>query len=120
MKICTIGWLVVLTMVPALASAELTRVDVVVRRDVVGGRAFGQTGGYELIIGKAHFLVDPEVLRNKVVVDLDKAPRNGSGMVEVTADISMLKPKEAGHGNGVALVDIVNRGRRTVLTSFNR
>jgi hypothetical protein len=112
--------LAVLTLMPALAAAEVARVEVASRRDVVGGRAFGPAGGYELIVGRVYFVVDPENPRNKVVADLDKAPRNAAGLVELSADLSILKPKDATHGNGVALVDIVNRGRRTVLTGFNR
>ena len=116
----TMAWLVVLTMVPALAAAEVARVDVASRRDVLAGRAFGATGAYEVIVGKIHFVVDPANPRNKVVIDLDKAPRNAAGLVELTADLSILKPKDAVQGNGVALIDIVNRGRKTVLTGFNR
>ena len=109
-----------MTLLPALVAAEVARVEVTSRRDVLGGRAFGTAGGYELIVGRVHFVVDPESPRNKVVVDLDKAPRNAAGLVELSADLSILKPKDATHGNGVALIDIVNRGRRTVLTGFNR
>lgn len=116
----TIASFLVLTMVPALAAAEVARVDVTSRRDVLAGRAFGSVGAYELMVGKVHFLVDPTSPRNKVVADLDKAPRNAAGLVELSADLSILKPKEVSMGNGVALVDIVNRGRRTVLTGFNR
>jgi hypothetical protein len=112
--------LVVLTMVPALAGAEVARVDIASRRDVLAGRAFGTTGAYEVLVGKIHFVVDPANPRNRVVVDLDKAPRNAAGLVELTADLAILKPKDAVQGNGVALIDIVNRGRKTVLTGFNR
>jgi hypothetical protein len=119
-RLRTGAWLVVLMMAPALAAAEVARVDVASRRDVLAGRAFGTAGTYELLVGKVHFVVDPANPRNKVVVDLDKAPRNAAGLVELTADLSILKPKDAVQGNGVALIDIVNRGRKTVLTGFNR
>jgi hypothetical protein len=109
-----------LTLLPALAAAEVARVDVASRRDVLAGRTFGAAGGYELLTGRIHFVVDPADPRNKVVADIDKAPRNAAGLVELSADLSILKPKQAAGGNGVALIDIVNRGRRTVLTSFNR
>ena len=42
--------------------------------------------------------VDPEDPRNKVVADLDKAPRNAAGLVELSADLSILKPKDATRG----------------------
>jgi hypothetical protein len=107
-------------LVPAMATAEVMRVDVTARHDAVGGRSFGAVGPYELIVGRVHFAVDPQNPRNRVVVDLDKAKKNAAGEVELSADLSILRPKEPGRGNGVALVDIVNRGRKTVLTSFNR
>jgi hypothetical protein len=117
------GWIVVLTLVtlltPALVAAEVARVEIMSRRDVAGGRAFGASGAYEILIGRVYFTVDPAHARNRIVTDVDKAPRNAAGLVELSADLSILKPKE-GRGNGVALIDVVNRGRRTVLTSFNR
>jgi hypothetical protein len=111
------SWLVVALFVPALAGAEVARVEVVSRRDVPAGRA---AGDYELITGRVFFAVDPANPRNKVVTDLDKAARNGGGQVELSADLAILKPKDPARANGVALIDIVNRGRKTVLTSFNR
>jgi len=107
-------------MMPALAAAEVAHVDIASRHDVLAGRAFGSTGPYEVLSGKIHFVIDPANPRNKVVADLDKAPRNAAGLVELTADLSILKPRDAVQGNGVALIDIVNRGRKTVLTGFNR
>ena len=111
---------IVLAMFPAYAVAELSRVEIASRKDVAGGRAFGNTGAYELLVGRAHFTIDPGDARNRVVVDVDKAPRNAAGRVELSADLSILKPKDPSRGSGVAFVDVVNRGRRTVLTSFNR
>jgi hypothetical protein len=115
------AWVATLTLlVPAMVSAEVARVEIATRRDVLGGRWFGSVGAYELIAGRIHFAVDPANPRNRIVTDIEKAPRNAAGLVELTADLSILRPKDAGRGNGVALIDVVNRGRRTVLTSFNR
>jgi hypothetical protein len=107
-------------LLPAIVAAEVTRVEVSSKRDVAGGRAFGTAGPYELIVGRIYFTVDPNHARNKIVTDLDKAPRNAAGQVEFSADLAILKPKDSNHGSGVALIDIVNRGNKTVLTSFNR
>jgi hypothetical protein len=115
------GWVATLTLLmPAIVAAEVARVEIATRRDVLGGRPFGSGGAYELIVGRIHITVDPAGPRNRVVTDIEKAPRNAAGLVELTADLSILRPKEAERGNGVALIDVVNRGRRTVLTSFNR
>jgi hypothetical protein len=112
--------LLALTMTAAPAAAEVTRVDLAARHDILSGRTFGSSGAYELLTGKIHFAIDPANPKNKVIVDLDKAPRNAAGLVELTADLSILKPRDLNQGNGVALIDIVNRGRRTVLAGFNR
>src|SRR5262249_5467142 len=96
----------------AVARAEVTRVDVARRADV-------GISGYEKIVGTIHFAVDPKAPRNRLVVDLDKAPVNAAGLVEFSADLYILRPK-ATPGNGVALVDILNRGNKVVLNGFNR
>jgi hypothetical protein len=94
------------------ARAEVTRVDVTRRTDV-------GTSGYEKIVGTIHFAVDPKSSRNRLVVDLDKAPTNASGLVEFSSDLYILRPK-APRGNEAALVDILNRGNKVVLNGFNR
>jgi len=83
------------------ARAELTRFDITARTAVAGYP-------YERIAGRVTFSVDPKHTRNAVIVDLDKAPRTPAGRVEFSADIVVLMP--TGGGNGVALLDIVNRG----------
>ena len=85
----------------------------VTRRTDVG------SSGYEKIVGTIHFAVDPKSLRNRLVVDLDKAPTNASGLVEFSSDLYILRPK-APRGNEAALVDILNRGNKVVLNGFNR
>jgi hypothetical protein len=52
-------------------------------------------------------------------VNLDRAPRNGEGLVEAIADLVIVGPADSQRGNGVALIDIANRGRLTAL-SFNK
>src|SRR4051794_30389645 len=79
-----------------VARAEVTRVEIATRADV-------GISGYEKIIGTIHFAVDPKAARNRVVVDLDKAPVNANGLVEFSSDLYILRPK-ATPGNGAALV----------------
>ena len=57
------------------AHADLTRIEIKSQKDVLGGKAWGQTGAYEELIGIAYFTIDPSNPRNKVIPDLDKAPR---------------------------------------------
>ncbi len=105
---------------PAVTTAEVARVDIASRADVQNGAVFGTAGAYELLSGRIHFAIDPRDERNAVIVDVDRAPRNAAGMVEMSADLEILRPKDPAKGNGTLLLDVVNRGNRTVLTSFNR
>jgi len=101
------------------ARAELTRIQVGSRTDVLAGKPFGTVGAYEKIIGKAFFAVDPLHPANAAIVDLDKAPRDAQGRVNFSADLYALIPKDAARGNGVALIDVLNRGNKVLLTSLN-
>jgi hypothetical protein len=103
-----------------LARAEVVGVDVTSRTEFANGEAFGDTGAYELVTGRIRFAVDPANMRDKVIVDLDKAPRNAAGQVEFAADLAILKPKDAAKANGTLLLDVVNRGNKTVLSGFNK
>lgn len=110
----------VLATAPAATRAEVTRIEIASRQDVLNGKAFGAVGAYEKLAGKVYFAVDPNNPHNKMIADIDKAPRNGQGKVEFSADLFILRPKDPARGNGVALFDVVNRGRKGVLTTFNR
>jgi hypothetical protein len=111
---------VLVTCTPHTTLAEVTRIDVASRTPVLDGKSFGETGAYEKIIGKVFFSVDPSHPRNKGIVDLDKAPRDAAGRVDFSADLYVLAPKDAARGNGVALFDVLNRGRKNMLHDFNR
>ena len=102
------------------AMAEVTRIEIATRTDVLAGKAFGDTGPYEEIVGKVYYSLDPDNPRNKSIADLDKAPRDAAGRVAFVADLFVLAPKDKSHGNGVALFDVLNRGRKNMLNAFNR
>ncbi len=105
---------------PVALRAEVTRVEISSRQDVLNGKAFGTVGAYEKLTGKVYFTVDPNNPHNKIIADVDKAPKNSQGKVEFSADLFILRPKDPTHGNGVAFFDVVNRGRKGVLSTFNR
>ena len=110
----------VMTLAPAAMRAGVTRVEITSRQDVLGGKAFGTVGAYEMLAGKVYFAVDPNNPYNKIIADIDKAPRNSEGKVEFSADLWILTPKDSARGNGVALFDVVNRGGKGLLGVFNR
>jgi len=87
------------------------RVEVKERKDI-------PEYGYEQVTGTAYFSVDPKDPHNASIADLDKAPKNKDGRVEFSADLVALWPK-TGDGNGVAIVDVVNRGT-SVTMRLNR
>ena len=108
-----------LFIVASASEAEVTRVEITQRQDVLGGREFGAAGAYEVLAGRAYFAVDPQHARNVAVTDLKLAPRDAGGQVQFSADFAVLRPKDAAKANGVALFDVVNRGRRTILNFIN-
>lgn len=102
------------------AQAEVTRIEIASRADVLDGKSFGSAGTYQKLVGKVFFAVDPNHPRNKAVVDVAKAPRNADGRVEFSADLYVLAPSDGARGNGVALFDVLNRGRKNIIRDFNR
>jgi hypothetical protein len=108
-----------LCLAPAMP-AGLVRIELSERSDVLGGKSFGSVGPYERLVGKAFFAVDPKLPANQIVCDIDKAPRNDSGLVEFSSDIYVLKPRDPKNGNGAALYEVSNRGNKGMLAMFNR
>lgn len=102
-----------------LANAEVTRIELSARADVLGGKAFGAAGPYQKASGKVYFAIDPSNPHNQPVIDLDKAPRDAKGRVIFSADVYVLAPKDPARGNGVALFEVLNRGRKMMLGKFN-
>ncbi len=100
-------------------NAEVVRIDVQNRVDVLAGKAFGSTGPYERLTGKIYFAVDPRNSANQIIADIDKAPRNTAGKIEFSSDFFMLKPKDVAHGNGALLYEVSNRGNKGMLQFFN-
>jgi hypothetical protein len=100
-------------------SAEVVRIEVQSRSDLVGGQAFGAAGSFEKIAGRIFFAVDPSLPANRIVADLDKAPRNAVGKVEFSSDFFLIKPKDIARGNGAVLYEVSNRGGKGMLGFFN-
>jgi hypothetical protein len=111
--------IVVATFVALPCTAEVTRIEVKSRADLVPGKSFGSAGGYEKLAGKIYFAVDPQNAANRIVADIDKAPRNAAGKVEFSSDFYMLKPKDVARGNGSVLYEVSNRGSKGMIGFFN-
>ena len=104
----------------ATASARVVRVEVASRVDLAGGRTFGLAGPYERITGRLYFAVRPDDPRDAAIVDLALAPRNASGEVEFSSDFVVVRPKDPARGSGTMLLEIPNRGGRSVLALLDR
>src|ERR1700687_4614144 len=101
----------ILTLVLACASfPAVTRIQVMERSDVLDGASFGSAGPYERVLAKAYFAVEPKLAPNRIIADIDLAPRTPDGKVEFSADLYILKPRDSAKGNGTALLEISNRG----------
>ncbi|HYJ06117.1 MAG TPA: alpha/beta hydrolase domain-containing protein [Chthoniobacterales bacterium] len=115
MKLASVFAFALATLIPVGIEARVERVEVLSRHDVLDGKAFGEAGAYEKLSGKVHFAIKPEASPNKLIVDLEKAPRNAAGEVEFAADFYILKPKEVARSNGSVLLEIPNRGGKGLL-----
>lgn len=111
--------LALVAVAPAVISAEVARIEIASREDVLGGKPFGAVGAYEKLSGRVHFAVTPETAQNRIIADIEKAPRNAQSKVEFSADLFILRPKEPARANGVLLFDVVNRGNKALLATFN-
>jgi Alpha/beta hydrolase domain len=83
------------------------------------GRAWGEAGAYERVRGVARGLLDPRAAQNRVIVDLDMAPRNAAGLVEYETDFFMLRPEEQRPGGGILVYDVTNRGNKRLLAQLD-
>src|SRR5947207_8884381 len=106
MRLLTVGSAVVVALLSASASAEVVRIEIQSRSDLAGGQVFGAAGAYEKIAGKVFFAVDPSLPANRIITDIDKAPRNAAGKVEFSSDFYLLKPKQMERGNGAVLYEV--------------
>ncbi|MDB5809830.1 MAG: hypothetical protein JWN94_1952 [Betaproteobacteria bacterium] len=96
------------------AHARVTEINVVAIEPFADGAAYGATGAYERVRGTFKGELDPADARNKVIVNLDKAPRNARGRVEYEADFFLLRPADAARGNHKLIYDVTNRGRKLI------
>jgi hypothetical protein len=99
------------------AAARVTSITITSVEAFAPGTQFGKAGEYERVKGVFRGEVDPQDERNRVIVNLDKAPRNASGKVEYEVDFFMLRPAIA-RSNGKLIYDVTNRGRMNFHSRF--
>ena len=74
------------------------------------GALFGNIGQYEVIQGTVNFTLDPKNSANDKVVDIAYAPVNQAGLVEFSADLTVVVPLNRGKANGTLIYEVNNRG----------
>jgi Alpha/beta hydrolase domain len=104
-----------LVLFPKASSAEITKIVIDKREPFANGYEFPGTGAYEKLVGKAYGEIDPKNPVNKVIINLDKAPRNAQGRVEYDADFYILRPLDLTKGNRKILFEVTNRGRKFLM-----
>jgi hypothetical protein len=97
---------------PAPALAKITTLTVDRTEPFAGGMSFGEAGAYVRITGTAKGELDPDDARNKVIVNLDKAPRNAAGKVEYEVQFYIMRPADPAKGSGTLLYEVNNRGKK--------
>ena len=104
----------------APAVAKVVKFEIVrVESPAFEGRSFGSVGTYDRIVARATIAVAPDDAANKIIVDLDRAPRNAQGLVEAITDVEILRPTVAANGNRRLFYEALNRGNKLGLALFN-
>jgi hypothetical protein len=76
---------------------------------------------YEIVEGKVFFELDPTLAENRLIIDIDRASIDSVEKNKVTfsSDFHLLRPKDSSESNGILLVDILNRGKKTISAYFD-
>jgi hypothetical protein len=100
--------------------AKVVRFEILrVEAPAFEGRTFGNVGTYDRIIARATIAVAPDDQHNSTIVDIDRAPRNSSGLVEAVSDVEILRPTVVANGNRRLFYEVLNRGGKLGLALFN-
>jgi Alpha/beta hydrolase domain len=97
----------------------LTRLVIQRRETFAAGHEFPITGAYEKLTGIIYGEVDPSHRLNRIIVNINKAPRNERGRVAYSSNFCILKPLDMARGNGKLFFDAPNRGSKRILGFLN-
>jgi Alpha/beta hydrolase domain len=65
---------------------------------------------YQVVTGTFSGAVNPADVHNRIITDLDKVPRNASGLVHYSANFSIERPVDSSKANGLLFYNVPNRG----------
>jgi hypothetical protein len=113
---CGGGWAYLvsaLARVPAAGNTTLIKnLEHCSQTPLLGGTPFGSAGPYLRIAGVARGLIDPAAAGNRAIPGIDAAVRTPDGRVEYRVPFEILRPADAGRGNGTLLCEATNRGKK--------
>src|SRR5438105_4179029 len=116
--VCLVATAICVVTTPA--RAHVRKIQITAKESpAFGGYSWPGVGQYEKIVGKAFGELDQKDAKNKVIVDIQLAPRNAAGKVEYAFDFYILKPIDLSKGNHKMLYEPPNRGRKTI-AALNR
>ena len=98
--------LVALLGTPAAARLERVRIDSVTPAQPVPGAT-----PYEIVRGRFFGALDPNDPHNRIITDIDHAPRDEKGRVLYSATFAIARPVDAARASGVLFYDVPNRGQ---------
>ncbi len=101
------------------AKARVIGIDHFERKPVMAQYAFGEAGTYEYLSGVITFGLDPDKPANQKVCDLQLAPRDQRGLVISKSRFIVLQPANPANRNGIALIEVSNRGGKSLLRYYN-
>jgi hypothetical protein len=78
-----------------------------------GGYSFAGVGTYTVIKGYALDAVNPTDPKNAMLTDINLAPRDANGNVDVLFNFYMIIPTNLANGNGRVMYEPPNRGGKT-------
>ncbi len=100
-----------LLLIACASFAAVTRIDVTERSDDGGLRAHRREGPF-----RRRSQAPSPIESSPTSIS---APRNAEGKVEFSADLYILRPRDAAKRNGTLLVEIPNRGGKGLVGMFN-
>ena len=99
----------VLALSAAPAHADVVKLEILSREPMNSGSI-----AFEIIRGRVHGELDPRDRHNRIIQDIDRAPKNGRGKVVYVATFALAKPLDLSKTPRVLLYQVVNRGNGDV------
>lgn len=96
--------------IPTTSHCEVVKLVIDEQKPADDPAISASTGGYEWIRGRLIGEVDPGAVANRIIQDIDHAPRNAHGKVEYVATFTLLRPTDHAKDSGVLIASIPNRG----------